>query len=276
MSVGGRDDPQRDPVSEVSRRVASELGPAWSVTVRGGTVVVQKKAAQGRDNPRNVEFAGLLQACRGKSPREREETLAEAVRILVTSARDQDAGPAGRLRDFDWCLPRLFPLLLPPDGKRRPPEPLVHRPGLPGLDVGCMVVDPEAGMLIPVAEADALAWGRSEDDLHGAALRNLAQHPIVAQIVGPGPAALITGDRGDNILSAAQVLLEASMRDLARTCGSDELRVALPAMDAAVAWPVGSLEDARLRASAARLYRASTNRLLRNPLLWVRGRWSVG
>jgi hypothetical protein len=264
-------DRRDDPAREVSRRVASELGPAWSVTVRGETVVVRK---QGSAHQKSVEFAGLRQSCSGMSPQEREEMLAEAVRLLVASARDPNAGPAGRLRDADWCLPRLFPFLLSPSGQRRLPAPLVHRPCLPGLDVGCVVVDPDAGTLTPVTEQDARAWGRSEDDLHGAALGNLAQHPVVPRIMGPGPAVLIHSDGWDNILSAAQVLLEATMRDLARTCGSDALCVALPASDAAVAWPTGSPRDAPLRASAARLYHESTDRLLQQPILWVRGRWS--
>ena len=271
--MGTRDGPGRDPTIEVSQRVASELGPAWSVSVRGGAVVAREKTPQGSGSRRTVEFGGLLQACRGTSPREREEMLAEAVRILVTSARDPNAGPEGRRRDYDWCLPRLFPLLL---GDTRLPMPLVRRPWLPGLDVGCAAVDPEEGVVLWVTEEDALAWGRSEDALHAAAMRNLAQHPVAPKMAGSGPLAIIRADGQDDILSAAQVLLEASMRDLARMCGSDELRVALPALDAAVAWPAGALEDARLRASAARLYRASTNRLLRHPLLWVRGRGSVG
>ena len=261
---------------EVMRRVARALGPAWSVTARAGTVVARERAAQGGGSPRTVTFGGLVQACRGKSPREQEEMLAEAVRHVVTSARDPNAGPAARVRDFDWCLPRLFPLLLSPAGAMHPPAPLMHRPGLPGLDVGCMVVDPEAGLLISVTEADALAWGRREDAVHAAALSNLAKRPFVPRHVRPGPAIQICGEGQDDILSAAQVLLEGRMRTLAGMCGTDELRVALPAMDAVVVWPAGSPEDAGIRAAAAGLYGVGTNRLLRNPLLWVRGRWSVG
>ena len=273
--MGTRDDSRVDPVIEVARRAARELGPMWSVTVRGQTVVIQPLAPSGRGRQRSVQLAELLQACRGMSDREREDLLAEAVRGVVASARDEDSGRTARPRDPDWCLPRLFPFLLPPRGGRRMPKTLVRRPGIPGLDVGVLVVDPEAHTLTPVTEENALAWGRSEDDLHAAALRNLAQHPIVPRIVGPGPAVLMRDSGVDDILSAAQVLLETRVRALGTACGSDELRVGLPAMDVAVAWPARSPEDARLRARAAGLYRASTNRLLRTTLLWVRGQWRI-